>query len=228
VEIAVLAASVAAIAGFVGSWAQRQVRRAQRGDFIRRYMFPPGLLGKLRQRYPHFRAREEQYTARALRRFFLTYLHAGFAPVAMPSQAADELWHEFILHTRHYERFCRQAFGRFLHHAPVAVMAPHARARNAALRRTWWHACLDENIDPRKPTRLPLLFALDAKLAIAGGYRYRLDGALAPPQERDPGFDFDVSVFTDPGVDGGTEGFGADGGDGAGGDSGCGGGCGGD
>lgn len=219
---------LAIAAAFVGIWAWRQVRRAQRGDFIRRYMFPPGLLGKLRKRYPHFRAREEQYTARALRRFFLTYLHGGFAPVAMPSQVADELWHEFILYTRHYERFCQEAFGRFLHHAPAAVMTPHARERNAALRRTWWHACLDENIDPRKPTRLPLLFALDAKLDVADGYRYRLGGGRAAAEERETGVEADVSIFSDPSLDGGTEGFGASGGDGSGSDSGCGGGCGGD
>lgn len=222
-----IALVVAVFGGFVGLWAWRQVRRAQRGDFIRRYMFPPGLLAKLRKRYPHFQAREEQYTARALRRFFLTYLHAGFAPVAMPSRVADELWHEFILYTRDYQRFCQEAFGRFLHHSPAALMAPHQRERNAALRRTWWHACLDENIDPRKPTRLPLLFALDAKLAVADGYRYRLDGKLAPPREG-PDFDFDASIFSDPSLDGGTEGLGDSGGDGSGGDGGCGGGCGGD
>lgn len=218
---------LAAVAAGVALWAWRQVQRARRGDFIRRYMFPPGLLAKLRQRYPHFRAREEQYTARALRRFFLAYLHGAFAPVAMPSRVADELWHEFILYTREYERFCRQAFGRFLHHAPAAVMTPQARERNAALRRTWWHTCLDENIDPRKPTRLPLLFALDAKLGVADGFTYRLDGALAQRAGEGASGEFAVDIFSDPSLDGSTEGFG-DAGGGSGSDGGCGGGCGGD
>ena len=42
----------------------------------------------------------------------------------------------------------------------------------AGLRRTWWYACKDETINPVKPTRLPLLFALDAKLNLADGFHY--------------------------------------------------------
>ena len=39
----------------------------------------------------------------------------------------------------------------------------------------WWYCCLEENINPRKATRLPLLFALDRKLGIADGFVYDLD-----------------------------------------------------
>ena len=38
---------------------------------------------------------------------------------------------------------------------------------NSGLRRCWEHACLEENINPLKPSRLPLLFCLDAKLGVA-------------------------------------------------------------
>lgn len=30
----------------------------------------------------------------------------------------DEMWHVFILHTREYEAFCMEHFGRFIHHSP--------------------------------------------------------------------------------------------------------------
>jgi len=40
----------------------------------------------------------------------------------------------------------------------------------------------EEHIDPRKPTRLPLLFALDAKLGIPGGFRYVPD-CVGPRRE---------------------------------------------
>lgn len=33
-----------------------------------------------------------------------------------PSVECDELWHEFITHTRAYAAFCDKAFGEFLHH----------------------------------------------------------------------------------------------------------------
>jgi len=36
----------------------------------------------------------------------------------------------------------------------------------------WFWACKEESIDPRHPSRLPLLFALDRKFAIPGGFDY--------------------------------------------------------
>ena len=53
-------------------------------------------------------------------------------------------------------------------------------AANDGLRRAWFFACREEAIDPRRPTRLPLLFALDAKLGIPGGLVYS-------PRPRPPG-----------------------------------------
>lgn len=38
--------------------------------------------------------------------------------IGMPSHAADEAWHGFILCTSHYARFCDAAYGQFLHHHP--------------------------------------------------------------------------------------------------------------
>lgn len=35
-----------------------------------------------------------------------------------PSHRVDLVWHEFILCTRAYERFCSEQFGRFIHHTP--------------------------------------------------------------------------------------------------------------
>jgi hypothetical protein len=45
------------------------------------------------------------------------------------------------------------------------------KQNNEGLRRVWWHACKEENIDPAKP----LLFAIDAKLGIADGFVYTPD-----------------------------------------------------
>jgi hypothetical protein len=103
----------------------------------------------------------------------------------MPSQVVDDLWHEFILHTRHYDQFCRRAFGRFLHHTPAVAVGSGASA-HAGLRRCWWYACKEDSINPRAPTRLPLLFALDAKLGLADGFTYALD-CKASPQRRGRG-----------------------------------------
>lgn len=71
-------------------------RDSTRGDFIRTYMFPPSLLGKFAKKHGNIGVKEQQLAARVLRQFFLAYLKGERKRVAMPSQAADELWHEFF------------------------------------------------------------------------------------------------------------------------------------
>jgi hypothetical protein len=148
-----------------------KLREARRAEFIRHYSFPKGLIEKLQARRPGLAARDGQLVARALRQFFLTHLAAKRQFVSMPSQVTDDLWHEFILYTRHYEDFCRRAFGRFMHHTPAVVLGKEQQG-NVGLRRTWWFCCKEEHINPTTPTRLPLLFAIDAKLGIGDGFRY--------------------------------------------------------
>jgi hypothetical protein len=164
-------ASGIAFAGMAGYVVWRWTSRLRRAEFIRTYTLPKGLFEKLVQRRPQLEGKDCSLVARALRQFFLAYLNSGRRMVSMPSQVADDLWHEFILYTREYERFCRQAFGGFLHHSPAVVMGSQAIA-DQGLRRVWWQCCKEENINPRKATRLPLLFALDAKLKIADGFNY--------------------------------------------------------
>jgi len=153
-------------------WQQRRI--ARRETFIRNYALPRGLFDNLRKRRPELGLKECQLTANALRQFFLAYLKSGRKYVSMPSQVADDLWHEFILFTRHYDAFCKGAFGGFLHHTPAVSVGAGSKA-DAGLRRAWWHACKEDHINPRAPTRLPLLFALDTKLGVADGFAYALD-----------------------------------------------------
>jgi hypothetical protein len=196
------------------------LRAARRAEFIRHYAFPSGLIEKLQAKRPGVAAKDGQLVARALRQFFLAHLASGRQFVSMPSQIADDLWHEFILYTRNYEDFCRRAFGRFMHHTPAVVLGA-AQQSNAGLRRTWWHCCKDENINPRKPTRLPLLFAIDAKLGIADGFRYVPDCSAL--RESGDGSVYCGGDFGSSSVDGGTDGFGDGGGRGSGVDAGDGG-----
>ncbi len=146
-------------------------RQAVRADFIRTYRFPQGLYAKLQAKRPELTLKDCQLAARALRQFFLAHLKSGRQHVAMPSQVVDDLWHELTLHTQDYKAFCEKAFGRFMHHTPAVTLGA-SRQDNAGLSRAWRYTCIDENIDPRNPLRLPLLFALDTKLNIPNGFRY--------------------------------------------------------
>jgi hypothetical protein len=209
----------------------RRWRRSIRADYIRSYTFPPALYAKLQKRRPELSLKDCQLVGRGLRQFFLAYLQGGCRYVSMPSQVVDDLWHELILYTRHYDAFCKKAFGGFLHHTPAVVLSRN-RQNNAGLRRVWWLTCREENIDPRKPSRLPLLFAIDKKLNIEDGFVYVPDcRGIRRSDGSNTGIPYCGGDFSSADFDGCTEGFGdwSDGGDsGDGGDGGCGGGCGGD
>ena len=196
--------------------------------FIDRYAWPPGLLAKLAGHHPALTPQQIDRIGLGLKQFFRAYHRSGYRPVAMPSQAVDDLWHEFILYTKAYDAFCRQAFGRFLHHTPAAVLAPGFKKSNEGLRRVWWQTCKEEKIDPKAPAALPLLFALDADLKIPNGYRYVPD--CGSVRTVSVGVEYSRTQcggdFSSTSYDGTTDGLGD--GDGGGGDGDGGGGCGGD
>jgi hypothetical protein len=215
---------IVAFAVLTNSWL-----RLRRAEYIRTYKWPPGLLQKLMEHHPHLSRKDAALVSRGLRQFFIAYLMSGRRFVSMPSVVADDLWHEFILYTRDYQRFCRRAFGTFLHHTPAVVLTGH-RKSNEGLRRVWWYCCKYENIDARNPTRLPLLFALDAKLNIPNGFVYH--PRCEELRQGGTATVYCGGDFGSASVDGSTAGFGdatagfGDGGAG-GGDGGSGGGCGG-
>lgn len=165
-----VAVACVAFAGVSGVLWQRQ-SKARREAHIRDFTLPKGLFDKLCKQHPQLTMKDCHLVAQGLRQFFLAYLQSGCRHVAMPSQVVDDLWHEFILYTKNYEQFCKQAFGQFLHHTPAEALNQSQRG-DAGLRRCWYQACRQENIDPRNPSRLPLLFALDTKLDIVNGFAY--------------------------------------------------------
>ena len=201
-----------------------------RRQFVREAPLPRFLGAKLREHYPQLSVRDTELVLHGLRQFFIAHLRSNRQFVAMPSKVVDAAWHEFILHTRGYAQWCDAAFGRLLHHSPAEVLGRDPK-RNSGLRRAWFWACKEESIDPLKPSRLPLLFALDKKFAIAGGYSYVPD---CRDIDRQSGADTYCGTSFADGVGGDGGGFSfesdvsMDGGSDGGGDSGCGGGCGGD
>ena len=131
----------------------RRWRRSVRADYIRTYTFPPALYEKLRKRRPELALKDCQLVGRALRQFFLAYLQGGCRYVSMPSQVTDDLWHELILYTRHYDSFCKKAFGGFLHHTPAVVLS-WDKQNKSGLRRIWWLTCPRGKHQP-PPTQPP-------------------------------------------------------------------------
>ncbi len=128
---------VALIAVIIGLRAltQRQLAKTlnQRIRFIERYVFPVPLRYKLRAHFPALSDAQIDLIFEGLRQWFVLLARHPRQHFGMPSTAVDAAWHEFILMTRNYESFCKEAFGHFLHHAPNVG---NARAERSALART--------------------------------------------------------------------------------------------
>lgn len=206
-------------------------RKAPGEHAIRDYPLPDERLAKaLRKSYPHLSDEQIARVILGLREYFQLCRLAQRKMVAMPSQAVDVAWHELILDTRGYQRLCHACFGRFLHHTPAQAMSAPDMAQEG-IRRAWQLSCRREGIAPDRPQRLPLLFALDADLAIPDGFHYRLDCQ----RDDGAGYTFCAShIGCGSGCGGSTDSasetnnLGGDGGADSGCNGGCGGGCGGD
>jgi len=77
------------------------LREGRRERFIASYEFPDGLQAKLRSAWPELDERGAHLAVEGLRDWFRICCASQPATfVAMPSRAADEAWHEFILFAR--------------------------------------------------------------------------------------------------------------------------------
>ncbi len=196
--------------------------RSRRQRRIDDYVFPSGLTAKVRQTYPQLSQQQAQLVIDNLREYFHMCNTAGRRMVAMPSQAVDVAWHEFILNTRNYHKFCLAALGRFLHHTPAEAMTSPTLAQKG-IKTAWRIACTRENISRSNPTKLPGLFALDAQLDIADGFHYSLDCLAERNQHGKTDGDSQRTTYCASHIGCGSGCAGDSGSDG-----GCGGGCGGD
>lgn len=198
------------------------LRRRRRRIYIDSYRFPVRVADAVRRRYPSLDDAGVKTVLRGLREYFHVCRAAGRRQVAMPSQAVDVAWHEFILFTRAYQQFCNDALGRFLHHTPAEAMRSPTDAQEG-IKRAWRISCAREGIHPKHPATLPLLFAIDAQLGIADGFRYVPDCTQMVARSADAGGAHCGShIGCSSGCSGGSGSGDSDGSDGGGG------GCGGD
>ena len=157
-------------------WLARHLQaeqHAQRARFIAEYRFPAALVRKYSEEHPNLGLLEVRKVFEGLRQYFLACLLAqrgAIAPsVGMPSKAVDDAWHDFILVTRDYQAFCRQAFGSYLHHTPDGMMGVPMRD---ALANTLHHMSkpLPGAAAWATVGAVPLLFAMDRELGVPDGH----------------------------------------------------------
>src|SRR6478735_6657968 len=89
-------------------------RAAAKGEsYIADYEFPPHLRPRVLRKFPELRERDWELIERGLREWFICSSWRGWTILGMPSRVVDEAWHEFLLDSMTYTRFCNGAFGSY-------------------------------------------------------------------------------------------------------------------
>lgn len=94
--------------------ARRTKRRAPPLNHVMAYRFQP-LISRLVEKKGIPRGEAEGLYTDMLRFLFLC---GTVSKVLAPSERIDLAWHEFLLFTKEYHRFCQRMFGFFIHHNP--------------------------------------------------------------------------------------------------------------
>ncbi len=117
--------------------------------------------------------RDAFFFARALDGLFTFFDCTRLAsrPCALPSAAADSVWHAWIrMDPDGLDNFCIRHFGRKIAHVEAAAMPG---AIDLALAVSLVKARMLDNLPTAGP-RVPRLFALDRELGMPNGYDYRV------------------------------------------------------
>lgn len=133
------------------------------GDtLMNEFSFPPKVAKKLKEKYPKASSRDIEAALLGAVSYFVLCKKYRNNNIPMPSVVVDDVWHEFILHTRDYEAFCKEYLGFFLHHVPNdddhKIDEATAKEQIVSL---WILACQEEGFDPASPLARPALFYAD-------------------------------------------------------------------
>jgi hypothetical protein len=99
---------------------RRSARKAE--AYIASYTFPTHISARVRRR-SQLDETGWALVEQGLREWFVCCAWRGRTILGMPSRLVDEAWHEFILDSPSYTRFCEVAFGGYLHHTPDEAMS---------------------------------------------------------------------------------------------------------
>ena len=78
----------------------------------------------------HVSDEEAVQRSKELARFLFACSRSSEALV--PSPIVDEIWHDFILDTIEYQRYCNKTFGRLVHHMPQEEVGNELQVRYGA------------------------------------------------------------------------------------------------
>jgi hypothetical protein len=140
---------------------RRLSRAARKAEvYIAEYRFPRHLEARVRRRFPEVDDAGWQLVEQGLREWFVCCAWRGRTMLGMPSRLVDEAWHEFLLDSVVYTRFCNAAFDGYLHHTPDEAMPVAIGDALGETVRAWDRSTMGSE-------RESVLWDLDERLGIA-------------------------------------------------------------
>lgn len=113
-------------------------------------IFPEKVKHELKETYPDLNPKYYMLALEATEQYFQLHKKYPKKFLYMPSEVADLVWHNFILHTREYMNYCQKEFGEFFHHSPFEVKPKTAKEKTHAreqLMGLYMLACQHQEID---------------------------------------------------------------------------------
>jgi uncharacterized membrane protein YgcG len=144
----------------------RRRRAARKAEaYIASYRFPAHISRRVIRRTPQLDEASWPLVEQGLHEWFVCCAWRGRTILGMPSRLVDEAWHEFILDSLSYIRFCETAFGEYLHHTPDEAMSTPMPDALADTVRAWDRSAmgasdesvlwdLDDRIGVEQPLRV--------------------------------------------------------------------------
>jgi hypothetical protein len=117
----------------------------RRIHFIYDYTMPKSIVEKFYLHHPELSEADIQKVIDGLKMYFMCCLQKNTYSY-MPSKVIDMLWHEFILNTIEYAKFCNNAFGEFLHHIPSNYKTSENK-KQGGLKTIWQYCFQQESIN---------------------------------------------------------------------------------
>jgi hypothetical protein len=142
--------------------------------FLDNYQYPESLFTMLQDIYPNIQKSDLNLIKRGLKDYFKLYIISNRRTIIVPSIILDRLWFQFI-QMNEYIDFSNNTFGFYLHKAPIKGLKNNFQEIDTDIKVSWILACESENIDPKNPNKIPLIFSLDSKYNVSDDYLYTIN-----------------------------------------------------
>lgn len=153
-------------------------------SFPYQYQFPEIVVKRWKAKHPGFSEHQYKQAQYALLQYFEVLFH-NKTTVAMVSEVVDDLWHEFILHTKEYHKFCKNTFGKYIHHHPNEGSVVY-KWENKDIPQDMLNLYKLAGNSPYNANAIPLIFTIDEIFKIKSGYSFnfeRIKKQITAPQQ---------------------------------------------